>query len=170
MKKDEITEIYLKGEDIKKIIEKIRYLSFSDLKKKDHYIISVIEKNTDEKLLETYFKKFDKIKKSFTKLLEQSIFGNYHENEFTYLLKENYNPTQAGCCPSQCFLEKYHYKNIPAIYLTIDTKILSEFRHIYYDPEGAFLEKEFKKTFLVRGGIPFQAIKEFKLNEAYFLK
>jgi len=34
--------------------------------------------------------------------------------------------------------------------------------------EAIIVQEEFKKTFMVRGGIPFQAIQSFQLNPAYF--
>jgi len=54
--------IYLKEDEIQKIIEKISHLHFQDLKKKFHYEISIMGKNVDEDIIKNYFKKFEKIK------------------------------------------------------------------------------------------------------------
>ena len=62
MRGEEVTEVYIKDDEIKEIVEKIKNLSFDSLKKKEHYYFSIAEKNTDEKLIKEYFEKFDIIK------------------------------------------------------------------------------------------------------------
>lgn len=111
------------------------------------------------------------IQKALLNLVQNGVFGDSDEKGFTYLLRGDFIPASlkgGGYGTSNCFEEKPEARHGAAIRLIIDPRILARFRHVYYDPEGAFIKEDFKKTFLIRGGIPFQAIKEFKLNDAYF--
>ena len=58
---EEIEKIYTRESDVKEIVDRIRNLSFEDLKKSRHYEMSVLQKNTDEEKLKEYFRKFDRI-------------------------------------------------------------------------------------------------------------
>ena len=67
-----------------KIVEKIKYLSFGDLKKRTHYEISILGKDTNEKLLADYFNRFDKIKMiNFRKRLT-----GYNNYDFFYVRED----------------------------------------------------------------------------------
>src|SRR3989338_6402253 len=92
-------------------------------------------------------------------LIENGVFGNPDQNGVTYLKKNRFKPVDWIECGNE---------SGPAIHLVVDTKVLLLMRDVYYDPEAAIVEEEFKNTFMVRGGIPFRAIKDFSLNQTYF--
>ena len=55
-------ELIDKKEDIDKIINKLRGISFNQLIKHSHYEFSILEKNTNESLIENIYPKFDLVK------------------------------------------------------------------------------------------------------------
>ena len=57
-----ILEIFTKEEEINKIIEPIKHLSFDDFKKHPHLEFSFMEKLTDHNLIESTFNKFSLIR------------------------------------------------------------------------------------------------------------
>jgi len=60
--KVKILSIFKREEEIKKIVDKIRIYSFSDMKKHPHLEFSILEKATDERVLINTFPKFELIK------------------------------------------------------------------------------------------------------------
>lgn len=96
----------------------------------------------------------------FHNLIEKGVFGNPEQDEVTYLKKASFKSVEIKCGASR--------NNGPTIRLFIDTNKLLSMRDVYYDPEAAIVLEEFKNTFMVRGGIPFQAIKDFSLDPIYF--
>ena len=91
-------------------------------------------------------------------LIDSGVFGNHDSNTATYLKKADFKPREIFCGS----------EDGPTIRLIVDTKILLSMRDVYYDPEAAIVEEEFKNTFMVRGGIPFRAIRHFELDPEYF--
>ena len=81
---EEIEKIYTRESDVKEIVDRIRNLSFEDLKKSRHYEMSVLQKNTDEEKLKEYFRKFDRIKMVFYRR-RKSGYVNY---DFHYEIED----------------------------------------------------------------------------------
>lgn len=99
------------------------------------------------------------------------VIGNPNPNAFTYLSREDFIPTYwggGGCGPHHAFTgdDPEHCK--PSMCIVVDPIKLADMRHLYYDPEGSFIKEEFKNTFIIRGGIPFQAVCSIMLNKFYF--
>jgi hypothetical protein len=86
---EQIKEIHISESSIKKIINKIKNLKFSDLKKTEHYEKSVLMKNTDEDLLEKRFIEFDRIKSCAYRVRENGYNNydlHYEEDDGTFIL------------------------------------------------------------------------------------
>ena len=90
-----------------------------------------------------------------TRIKDSGIIGSNEKNVVTYL-KTSDVPNTALCGG---------YRTSFNLHLHIETKKLLESRNIFYDPENLTSgSEEFKKTFLVFGGIPNQSITNFKIE------
>ena len=54
-------EVYVKKEEIEKIIRPLRQIKFNELKRHPHYEYSLMQKNTDENLIKETYYKFERI-------------------------------------------------------------------------------------------------------------
>ncbi|MBI2630214.1 hypothetical protein HYW76_03865 [Candidatus Pacearchaeota archaeon] len=61
MNESEKEGYYTDKETINSIIEILKKYSFNQLKKREHYYYSLMEKNTDERILKEYYSQFNRI-------------------------------------------------------------------------------------------------------------
>jgi len=86
---DDISAVYEKEDDIKKINERLVGFSFDELKKTSHFYYSLEEKNTDINLLKENFRDFEKIKLIVKRKHKngKSSYDFYYElEEWAYLV------------------------------------------------------------------------------------
>jgi|SRR3989344_7295827 len=87
---DEIIAVYEKGEEIKKIIDRLKVHSFENLIKTEHFLYSLEEKGTNINFLEEKFREFERIKiiiKRKHKINDKVTYDFYYELEdSTYIL------------------------------------------------------------------------------------
>lgn len=102
-------------------------------------------------------------------IIRNGVWGKPDNNSATYVQIPNIELTTTKCGPNIAFEDPEHYPE-PAIRLHVDTQRLISMRTLFYDPEAVFIGEEFKKTFMVAGGIPFEAITDFDLCPSYFKK
>ena len=104
----------------------------------------------------------------FHDLIDNGVWGDPNNDHITFLRASGLKLKKTKCGPDYAFKGKASVRHGPSIKLVVDPVVLAELRDVYHDIEGTIVREEFKKTFTVRGGIPFQAIKDFSLNPAYF--
>ncbi len=80
MKEDETILAITSKEEIEKVVLKLKIFSFKNLKKKRYYELSLLQKNTNEKELDEYFTKFDRIKLIFYR----KRLSGYNNYDFHY--------------------------------------------------------------------------------------
>ncbi len=89
--------------------------------------------------------------------IKKGVVGNPDENRQTYLR----SPRMARSARGGCIMSSGEY----ATELEIDVETLLKYRTVFHDPEGLVCRGEYRKTFVVFGGIPSQAIVGFKIYE-----
>ncbi len=90
-----------------------------------------------------------------TRIKETGIIGSNEKNIPTYL--KTLDVPESAICGG--------FKTSFNLHLYLDTKKLLKSRNIFYDPETLTSgREEFRRTFLIFGGIPNQSITEFKLQ------
>lgn len=105
----------------------------------------------------------ERMKKTF----QSGVWGRTDERSATYLQHPDLELVTAKCGPTGAFDHPKDHRE-PAIRLHVDTQTLRDMRTLFYDPEAVFIGEEFQKTFMVTGGIPFEAITDFDLCPTYF--
>ncbi|HLD56735.1 MAG TPA: hypothetical protein VJA47_00405 [archaeon] len=89
--------------------------------------------------------------------VKSGVVGNPDENRQTYLRSPRMSRSARDCC----ILSSGEYTTE----LEIDVETLLKYRTIFHDPEGTVCRGEYRKTFVVFGGIPTQAIVGFKMYD-----
>ncbi len=91
------------------------------------------------------------------KQVERGVVGSPNCGMQTYLR----SPRMAKSASGGCCMSNGAYPTV----LEVDVKTLLKYRNVFHDPEGLFLPGEYRKTFVVFGGIPAQAIVGFKIYD-----
>lgn len=87
MKEDEIIFVYIKKEEIEKIISRLKRYSFNQLIKRGHYYDSLYEKNTNEEFIKDTYIKFKNIELIFYRKRKDGRFNYdlfYRNDDDTY--------------------------------------------------------------------------------------
>ncbi len=91
------------------------------------------------------------------KQIKRGVVGNSDPSRQTYLR----SPKMTRSARGGCIMSSGEY----ITELEIDVETLLKYRTIFHDPEGLTCRGEYRKTFVVFGGIPSQAIIGFKMYD-----